>query len=388
MYLLVNTNFLVPEIKKFDSFDKSIEELQYNTLSRSFDWNNRIYVINENEQNNLYKSDDKRIYMVNLLTGETKTLYTYKKYSYLNTEYWIKYSSTSSNDLESMGNFEYKNDFKSINCIEIKKDNENKNDMSLTINEKKNKNNSVKFEEDNGSKIINNTVKEQQNKESLSNNINSNVIIKDENVKLNEKNNKSENNVDKDENNSKKKEIIKMIEEVNDLYQKELSNIKKLELNLITYDNKLKKLEKTKKDNIINEIIRTQSEYRTWKKIKYGLKEDSDELDIFKPISELEESNAIVPILFLSKYNYIEKIQNNEYIKILLEKINLLDLNELYSNNSLPDNDIIQFSTKYMKLSKELHYHFDDHEWSYLENEMNLNSTNKLGTNVISSSKI
>jgi len=150
----------------------------------------------------------------------------------------------------------------------------------------------------------------------------------------------------------------------------------------------LKKLEKTKKDNIINEIIRTQSEYRTWKKIKYGIKDDSDESDVLKPIEELEESNTVVPILFLSKYNYIEKIQNNESIRKLLDEINQLNLNDLYSDNSLPNEKIFQFCNKYMKLSKELHYHFDDHEWNYLENEMNLNSTNKLGSNVISSNKL
>ena len=179
-----------------------------------------------------------------------------------------------------------------------------------------------------------------------------------------------------------------MIEKVNELYQKELFNIKKLELNLKTFDSKLKKLEKTKKDNIINEIIRTQCEYRTWKKIKYGIKDNSDESDVFNPIITLQESNATVPILFLSKYNYIEKIQNNESIKKLLDEINHLDLNDLYTNNTLPKDEIIQFCNKYMKLSKELHYQFDDHEWNYLENEMNLNSTNKLGSNIISSSKI
>ena len=195
----------------------------------------------------------------------------------------------------------------------------------------------------------------------------------------------------KNEIKNKKEEILKMIEEVNDLYQKELSNIKRLELNLKTFENKIKKLEKVKKDNIINEIIRTQSEYRTWKKIKYGIKEDSEdfeESEILKPINELEETNTIVPILFLSKYNYIDKIQNNEYIKILLDRINCLKLNDLYADNKLPDDDIIMFCNKYIKLSNELHYKFDDHEWNYLENEMNLNSTNKLGSNIISSSKI
>ena len=181
--------------------------------------------------------------------------------------------------------------------------------------------------------------------------------------------------------------MLKMIEEVNELYQKELLKIKKLELNLRTYNNKLKQLEKTKKDNIINEIIKTQSEYRTWKKIKYGLK-DNEEIDVLKPFDELKKSDDNVPILFLSKYNYIEKIQNNELIEKIFDEINQLNINDLYSDNILPNENIVQFCNKYIKLSKELHYHFDDHEWSYLEQEMNLNSTNKLGSNIISTTKI
>lgn len=90
----------------------------------------------------------------------------------------------------------------------------------------------------------------------------------------------------------------------------------------------------------------------------------------------------------MSKYNYIEKIQNNESIRKLLDEINHLNLNNLYADNSLPNENVIQFCSKYMKLSKELHYYFDDHEWNYLEDEMNLNSTNKLGSNIVSSNKI
>lgn len=39
-------------------------------------------------------------------------------------------------------------------------------------------------------------------------------------------------------------------------------------------------------------------------------------------------------------------------------------------------------------MSKELHYQFDDHEWNYLESELNLNSTNKISPNVVLSNKI
>ena len=372
MYLLVNTNFLVPKIKEYLSLEKSIEELQYETLTRSSEWNDRVYVVKKNVHNNLYKSDGNNIYLLDLSTNQSKIIYTNDKHYFNCNQYWIKYNC--------------------LNNVVSHNDKINDNNMSLTFNEKKNKN--IILEDNNTNKIDNNTNKIENNTNKIENNTN----------KIENNTNKIENNtivqsdnnivfveIDNNEIKNKKEEILKMIEEVNDLYQKELYNIKKLELNLKTYENKIKKLEKIKKDNIINEIIRTQSEYRTWKKIKYGIKEDSEDLeesDILKPINELEETNTIVPILFLSKYNYIDKIQNNEYIKILLDRINCLKLNDLYADNKLPDDDIIMFSNKYMKLSKELHYKFDDHEWNYLENEMNLNSTNKLGSNIISSSRI
>ena len=130
-------------------------------------------------------------------------------------------------------------------------------------------------------------------------------------------------------------------------------------------------IELIKVELIFDDVIRTQGEYRTWKKIKYGLKNCNNDIDVLKPINELEESNNIVPILFLSKYNYIEKIQKNTSISKLLDNINLLNLNTLNNYETLPT-EIVQFCNKYMKLSKELHYQFDDHEWSYLENEINL----------------
>lgn len=372
MYLLCNTNFLIPIIKNYDSLEDSLRELQIETILRTQDYNDKIYVIQKNNQNIIYTSDGKHIYSTNLISGIKTNIFINKKVNYNGNEYLQQYYLSNSliNNLEpNISGF--------IENIE----NSDDMNMNITINEKKNKN--IRFVDDDTSM----TIQDITNKTSL-NNESLNIKVLD--MVDEQTNNQTEiKNVIKEdlEKEKKKNEIMKMIEEVNDLYQKELSNIKKLELNLKTYDSKLKKLEKTKKDNIINEIIRTQSEYRTWKKIKYGLKDDSDETDVLKPIDELKESDTVVPILFLSKYNYIEKIQKNESIRKLLDEINQLNLNDLYSDNSLPDENIVQFCNKYMKLSKELHYHFDDHEWNYLENEMNLNSTNKLGSNIISSNK-
>jgi len=370
MYLLYNTNFLIQRIKNYNKLEDSLRELQIDTISRTQDYNNKIYVIQENEPNIIYISDGEHIYLMNLTNSKKTKLFTNKKINYNGNEYWEQYylSNTSTSNLEQ----------NSLNTMVNNLNNKITDEMNITIGEKKSKN--IRFEDDNTSFIIQN-IADKQSFASNDKTNNQNNIINN----FNNKENKENYDVEKEE---KRNQIIKMIEDVNDLYQKELSNIKKLESNLKTYDSKLKKLEKIKKDDVVNEIIRTQSEYRTWKKIKYGLKDDSDESDVLKPIEELEESNTIVPILFLSKYNYIEKIQNNASIRKLLDEINQLNLNDLYANNLLPNENIVQFCNKYLKLSKELHYHFDDHEWNYLEDEMNLNSTNKLGSNIISSNKI
>lgn len=346
MYLLVNQNFIIPKIKKYETLEESIKELQYDTIERTQEYNSKIFVINEKEQNIIYTSDNKNIYSVDINSSKDtqKILYTNEKMYHLGNEYWKEIDIFTKLDLTLESSLD-----KISEPILVSEKN-SKSDMNVIFNEKKKVSN-VKFKDENKESI-----------ELILKNDDKIDIINDEN-----------------ENENKENKIIKMIEDVNDLYVKELSKIKKLESNLKTFNIKLNNLEKNKKDKLINNIIRTQSEYRTWKKIKYGLKDNDN--DILQPISELEVSNDTVPILFLSKYDYIERIQNNESIKKLLDNINKLDLNDLYSEDKLPDDNIIKFCNKYMKLSEELHYQFDDHEWSYLENEMNLNSTNKLSSN-------
>lgn len=359
MFHLINTNFLIPKISSYSTLECALKELQYETASRLQEYTKNVYVVEKEKEDIVYTSDGTHIYLCELTKpNKTKIIYTYKKINHMGTEYYQKITIQELN---------FNNDVK-LNTI---------HDMNLKINEKKHSN--VKFVNDidvkkklpdiTEIKIVDDKKQEVKEEEQVKEEVKEEVV------------------------DDKKEEMIKMIEDVNELYQKELSKMRKLQLNLKTFDAKLKKLERTKMDNIINDIVRTQSEYRTWKKIKYGLKDESDESDVLKPISELEQTNEIVstdnvPILFLSKFNYMEKIQSNESIGKLLDEINQLNLNELYADNSLPNDNIIQFCNKYMKLSKELHYHFDDHEWSYLEQEMNLNSTNKLGSNVVSSNKI
>lgn len=387
MFCLINKNHLIPKITKYENKISGFKGLHEETDARSNEYNKNVYLLMETDLNLIYVSDNSHIYSIDLKQGLKKIVCTYNKVKYSNVEYSLipTLSTTMASTMEST--MESTSTASTVS-------NSDSNDMNLIFNDKKMHN--VKFNDD--AKTFLNV-----NSTNTTNAINTYSDINCDtktNIKINEKmsngddcddcddginNDKSCVNID-EKTNPQREEILKMIEEVNDLYLKELFKIKKLESNLKIFDSKLKKLQKIKRDETINEIIRTQSEYRTWKKIKYGLKDDDE--DILKPVEELEESTDVVPILFLSKFNYIEKIQNNEAIKKLFIAINDLDLNELYSSNELPDETIIQFCNKYMKLSKELHYHFDDHEWSYLENEMNLNSTNKLGSNVVKSKKI
>ena len=170
-------------------------------------------------------------------------------------------------------------------------------------------------------------------------------------------------------------------ESVYKIYQEELTKIKKLEIDLNINKNKLKKLEKKRNDIILNNIKLLQNDYRTWKKIKFILKEEND---ILKDTSELElketKDDKEIPIIFQSRYEYFDSINNQEdqsEAKLLIE-LNNIDLIEYYTenNNDIKDS-IINFSKNYKKIHKELSYKFS-HDWDYLDTEMNETSTNKL----------
>ena len=344
MHIFINKNFLTPIIKNYFTLEDALNKLQNETILRSNEYNVNVYVINNNS-NEIYNSDGNVIYLNYLNSNKQPIIfYKYIDTNFMGFNYKIKYKQIEKNI--SIDN---------INKQENTINNENKciDNMNITFNNKKN------------NYIFENKINlETENKINLETENKSNINNKQDKIIV-------ENNIIKE---NKKEELLKLIEQFNELYQKELSNIKKLDLIIKSYDTKIIKLEKNKKDEIINNIIRTQSEYQTWKKLKYIIKEEND---VLKPTNELELSDKTVPVLFLAKYNYLEKIQTNETIKKLLEDLNKINLNELYSEDKLIDEQITKFSNKYMKLSKELHYKFD-HEWDYLENELNVNSTNKL----------
>jgi len=207
--------------------------------------------------------------------------------------------------------------------------------------------------------------------------INNNQIHEINNNQINEINNNQINeHVENNENNEKKRELIKACEEVMDLHNLEQTNIKKLELNLKSINTKISKLQKQKKDKLFDDLMLTKNDYHTWKKIKYNIIEKED---LYKDTDELEiKENNTIPILFASKYNYIDKIQENNEIKVIYNKINNLDLEKIFINNNLIEIDdiILKFSEKYSKISKNnLHYNFE-HDWDYLTDEMNTNPKN------------
>jgi hypothetical protein len=351
MHTFVNRNYLIPTINTYDIFEDAIRKLHIETYSRNNDYNKNVYMISND--NKFYKSDGKAIYVSNLNNLDNSILF-------------YNFSTVNVGNLNLILNYTQENTNTNTNTNTNNSNSEN--NMNITFENKKT--NTVRFETNN-LPLLNQDIFEKKNNVSEKSTKNEETVLE-----------KQEESLEKSELDNKKESVLKMIEEVNDLYQKEVSNMKRLELNLKTYNTKLKKLEQKKKDDSINNIIRTQTEYRTWKKIKYGIKTDNpveEDLLIIKPIEELEESDEQVPILFLSKYNYLDKIQTNESIRKLLDEINQLELDKLYTDNTLPEDKILQFCNKYMILSKELHYQFD-HEWDWLEDEMNLNSTNKISS--------
>lgn len=179
----------------------------------------------------------------------------------------------------------------------------------------------------------------------------------------------------KEEKEKKKENLLKLCEQVMDLYNLELSNIKKTENKIKTLNSKLEKLANKKRDKIIKDISRTKGDFDTWKKLKYKIDRDDTET-LVKPFEELElRKDQTIPILFTAKYNYIENAIKNENIKKIFDTLNKLSIDELYIRDELGlDENIIKFCDKYYEISKkDLHYKFD-HDWDYLDSEMNQDS--------------
>ena len=203
MYTFVNKNLLIPIIITDLTEHDAINKLYYETINRSNEYNELVYVVYEmNEEIAIYYSDGSGIFYKNILSDEIIIKYRYKKIKLLNNQYIFKIKT----DIEKINN------------------NSDINSMSLSI----------------------------------CNKFSDNIMLLENSRK--DDNNEIINSIDKNnKNNLQKKKLIKLIEEVNEMYNKEISNSKKLEKNLKTFDNKINKLNKKKKEIIINDIIKTQS---------------------------------------------------------------------------------------------------------------------------------
>jgi len=269
--------------------------------------------------------------------------------------------------------------------------------LNLNLNSNDYYNIEIIYNKEIQNKLENNDELNSKIEENISDKNNMDLIIKDKknNITIdpnNKKENKEEENkeeVNKEEVNKeevkideeKRAELLEHCENLYKIYQEEIAKIKKLEIDLNLNKNKIKKLEKKRNDIILNNIKLLQNDYRTWKKIKYILKEEND---ILKDISELElkeiEDDKEIPIIFQSRYEYFDSINNqeNKSITNLLIELNNIDLIEYYTenNNNIKDGIII-FAKNYKEIHKELSFKFS-HDWDYLDTEMNSTSTNKL----------
>jgi hypothetical protein len=329
-YTIVDKNLLIPEIYYSIDFISILTHLYTKVYQRNVDYCSNIYIVkkNINIYESIIKSDGNNFYET-FINGNTIKLDIDLSYNFI--------SSSNNNQITFTTTF---------NPVPIKTENKLK-PMELVINEK--------IEEKN--EII--------------------ELPKPEPVETEE-----EKRI-KEEKERKKELLLKTCEQVMDLYNLELSNIKRTENQIKTLDTKLEKLANKKRDKIMTDITRTKSEYETWKKIKYQIKTNDDET-LKKPESELElRENPQIPILFTAKYNFIDNSIKNEKVKKIYEILNNLDLDKLFINDKIDlDNNVIKYCDKYYELSKkDLHYKFD-HDWDYLESEMNVESKSGSSTSM------
>ncbi len=341
-YTLVDKNLLIPEIIISEQYFDIIIQLYKKVFKRDLDYCSNVYIIKYNgvKYESVIESDGNYIYetigignrnenekkrldidLNNIFIQHNKTKSEPKSEPKLIPINLIKEENTKSNPIEKP--------------IEKPKLNPIEKPMQIVINEK----------------------------------IESSILIEEKKTETDEEKKK------KEEKEKKKELLLKTCEQVMDLYNLELSNIKKTENQIKTLNSKLEKLEKKKQEQIIKDISRTKSDYETWKKLKYKIGRDEEEL-IYKPEEELElREDPTIPILFTAKYNYIDTALKNDKIKQIYSTLNKLNIDSLYIADSIDlDPNIIKFCEKYYKTAKnDLHYKFD-HDWDYLDTEMNADS--------------
>jgi len=349
-YTVVDKNLLIPEIIVKQEFFEGLEELIKKTYKRDKNYNENIYMVKYLgvRFDGIIKFDGDKFLEIN--GNESREIHI--DYSYLFVNY---YQNTKRQEVrqELTNNYNTVNNDNIINIRNVKvdfkdyDDNEENTDMIIKIKDKND----------------------------------SNILICDSDKLLIKNDEEEKENKEKEE---KKNELLKMCEQVMDMYNLEMNKLKKMELNLLTIDDKINKLVKKKREKNFENITRTKNEYETWKKIKYNI--PMENLTMLKlSESELElRVNPTIPILFMAKYNYIEKILENDQVREMFNTLNLLDLTKLYIEDEIDlDSKIIKFAEKYTEISKkDLHYKFD-HDWDYLDNEYEDVETNHFASKKI-----
>ncbi len=357
-YTLIDKNLLIPEIIVKHEFFEIMELLHKKTYMRDKSYNDSIYVVKYigPKYEGIFKCDGEKFYEI---VGEN-IREIILDYSYL-------YIKNNNMDNKVIENKVIENKVIENKVIE-KKVLENKVLENKVISNK-NSNNlmEIKINEKNDNNIL---IESNKDINTITNKINiseDKIQIEDEEKRI----------IDK-EKESKKEELLKMCEHVMDMYNLELNKIKKMELSIKTIDNKLNKLKNKKREKMFENISRTKNEYQTWKKIKYGIKSEDNKLLEIDENDLVPVENLNVPILFTAKYNYIEKIRENEEIRKILDLINKINLEELFKVDEINlEPQVLKFVEKYSEISKkDLHYNFG-HDWDYLENEFEGTESNQ-----------
>lgn len=337
-YILIDKNYIIPTITNYNDLNTSIKSLFGLGFQRSIIYCSNIYVVksDDNEVTGIITTDGIEIFET---LFNVKTKLNYNNLLINSTINFFVNDFTNNCDKNGQCIDNIKLEHKNVQCADnIKLENKNIDYIK--------KNNDIHL-----------VIKEHTNE--------INIADKPEKLVV----------IDKVVDNSKKAQILKACEEVTELYNNELYNIKRLEINIRASNAKLEKLNKKKNENFFSNLVKIKDEYQTWKKIKYVLSNNiTDKEEINKNIILdcallNERENAVPPVAFISKYNYIDKLQLQNRAKEYLEDINKMDLENIFVSGNLDiDKNTIKFIEAYCKMSKELHYKFT-HDWDDLETE-------------------
>lgn len=326
LFTLVNKNFLIPEIQRDTNFTFLLQRLYEFTYNKDKIYCLNVYIVSEQE---IYFCNDNQIYC-----SKNKNITK------------IDYNLPSINSLEHISFFynnqKYQNLDTETNII----------DMNFSVKEKENKNIIIVDDDINKTNFFNNIISEE--------NIKREKTIFDKELLI--KNTKSKPKVKSQE----ELELIKLIEETMEIYQNEVRKFKEIERQIKIIDDNTSSLIKKKTEKSLTNFSKLKNDYKTYTLIKRKKE--------LKP-----ETN--IPNLFELKYEYFDELLQNEETKILLEKINNMDLDEVLNQKCKIDNDLLLLSNSYGDDSKKLNVKFE-HSWEDLEieTEPSENNNSKFGT--------